>query len=187
MRGLRTFVAASVIVSATMVLAGCAPLTWFTPASPTIDVRAAGHCPTDKGPAADVVDHSDASPTLLPANRAPSSALVCVYGSRPHVRTVAGHDKLAYEVRLGRVQARGLAESANNIDLAAPPAGTVSCPMDTGAVTLIAFAYPDTPDIDLWWKSDGCQIIDNGRLAAWQLANPSFGAFQKAFNDLTAE
>ncbi|MEO7016682.1 MAG: hypothetical protein ABI130_09635 [Leifsonia sp.] len=77
--------------------------------------------------------------------------------------------------------------SETDITLAAPPVGTVNCPMDTGAITLIAFAYPDTPDIDLWWKSDGCQIIDNGRLAAWRLANSSFGAFQQEFSDLTAE
>jgi hypothetical protein len=32
--------------------------------------------------------------------------------------------------------------SANKISIAAPPAGAVNCPMDTRAVTIIAFAYP---------------------------------------------
>lgn len=185
-RGLRTCIAALVVVSAVVLLAGCVPGTWFHPANPTIDVRASGHCPANKGAAADVVANSDGSSTLLPDKSAPGAALVCFYGSRPRAtRTVAGHDKLAYAIRLDREEARALAASANKVDLAAPPAGAVNCPMDTGAVIIIAFAYPDAPDVDLWWKSDGCQTIDNGRLGASQLANSSFGAFQQVFKGLT--
>jgi hypothetical protein len=58
--------------------------------------------------------------------------------------------------------------------------------MDTGAVTVIAFAYPASTDVELWWKSDGCQLIDKGRIGASQLASPSFAAFQQVFTSITA-
>jgi hypothetical protein len=140
----------------------------------------------DESVTVDVKAQADEINTLLPTTSAPSSALICFYGSQPDSAVAATGRKLAGEIRLDQVDASRLAVSANKISIAAPPAGAVNCPMDTGAVTIIAFAYPASTDVDLWWKSDGCQLIDNGRIGASQLASPSFAAFQQVFKSITA-
>jgi hypothetical protein len=175
-----------VAVSMTMLVTGCTSGTWFHPGKPTMILRSSGHCPTSRTPAVDVKAQADATKTLLPITSAPRSALICVYGSRPGAAAAATSNKLAGEIQLNQHDASSLAISANKLSLAAPPAGVVNCPMDTGAVTIIAFAYPHSPDVDLWWKADGCQHIDNGRIGASQLGSPSFGAFQQMFATLTA-
>jgi hypothetical protein len=173
-------------VSMAILVTGCTSGVWFHPGKPTVEVRASGHCPTSRGSGVDVKAQADEVNTLLPTTSAPSSALICFYGSQPDSAVAATGRKLAGEIRLDQVDASRLAVSVNKISIAAPPAGAVNCPMDTGGVTIIAFAYPASIDVDLWWKSDGCQLIDNGRIGASQLASPSFAAFQQVFKSITA-
>ncbi|MCL2783489.1 MAG: hypothetical protein FWD80_05900, partial [Propionibacteriaceae bacterium] len=37
-----------------------------------------------------------------------------------------------------------------------------SCPMDDGAFTVVAFAFGDRLDFDLWVKTNGCATVANG-------------------------
>jgi len=43
-----------------------------------------------------------------------------------------------------------------------------------GTWSVLAFAYPERQDVDLWYADSGCPILDNGQIAAWELGNPPF-------------
>ena len=46
----------------------------------------------------------------------------------------------------------------------------------------MAFRFAHVDDVDLWWNDSGCQTLDNGRLGAFEGANPSFyTTFQNAY------
>jgi len=62
--------------------------------------------------------------------------------------------------------------------------GTFHCPASVGTVALIGFSYASRPDVALWYSASGCQTLDNGRLGSFQGANPSFGEFEEAMNQL---
>lgn len=146
-------------------LTGCAaiPGAWFRPSKPMISIAASASCPAALGPARDVVDHSGESTTLLPESGAPSAVLVCSYTNRD----------LTAQTRLGSDAARQLASAVNKIDLTKPK-GNFSCPAEFDSVTILAFRFGRTDDIDVWWSESGCQTLDNGRLGAFEGANPSF-------------
>jgi hypothetical protein len=38
--------------------------------------------------------------------------------------------------------------------------------MDDGSVTVLVFAYPRKPDVDLWFARTGCQQLSNGSILA---------------------
>jgi hypothetical protein len=87
--------------------------------------------------------------------------------------------------RLGDAQAQQLADVIRQIDLAAP-SGTFFCPADFGAVAIIGFSYPDGVDTGLWYRTSGCQTLDNGRIGAFQGGNPSFyNAFESVIDRLS--
>jgi hypothetical protein len=79
------FVAAFVAVadSIAIFVTGSTSGMWFHPGKPTVDVRANGHCSTSRGAGVDVKAQADETNTLLPTTSAPSSALICFYGSQP--------------------------------------------------------------------------------------------------------
>lgn len=77
-----------------------------------------------------------------------------------------------------------LATAASQIDVGVS-SGSVGCPSDTGNVTVIDFDYIDSPPVDLWWHSTGCQTIGNGVTEAEQMANDSFARFQTVFAAMT--
>lgn len=162
-------------------LTGCSPMASFHPTGPTIAVSAHGVCPTGLGRAGDIADRSHGSRTLLPQGRKPDAALICSYGS-PVLGTAPRSDpgSLVEHLRIPEDGARRLASAINGIRLSADPSGSDECPAATGAVTIIALSYPDDPRVDLWWAASGCERLDNGRIAAVQGGNSSFGDFQAA-------
>ncbi|GAA4163282.1 hypothetical protein GCM10022286_23520 [Gryllotalpicola daejeonensis] len=156
-----------------LALSGCAgtPGTWFTPSRPTISVTATASCPAVLGSARDVPDRSGGSGKLLPDSRQPTAALVCSYKNRD----------LASQTQLGAEGSRELASVINKIDLAKPK-GNFNCPALFDEVTIMAFQFGHADDVDLWWNASGCQTLDNGRLGAFEGANPSFyEAFQNTY------
>ena len=71
---------------------------------------------------------------------------------------------------MGEVAVR---EAINKIDLSAPK-GTFNCPAAFDSATIMAFRFGSSDDVDLWYSDSGCQTLDNGRLGAFEGANPSF-------------
>ena len=74
---------------------------------------------------------------------------------------------------LDKAEAGELAEAIRMLDLTAP-SGAVACGMDLGMVAIIVLEYPNVGDVGLWYHADGCQSLDNGRIGAWEVGNPSF-------------
>jgi hypothetical protein len=104
----------------------------------------------------------------------PIEGLICRYGPQLHLgQNGAGTGSLASSLHLRKEQAVALADAIRQIDLTSPP-GSASCPADDGEVTLIGLAYADRADVGLWYKSSGCQTLDNGRIGAAEIGNPSF-------------
>jgi hypothetical protein len=157
--------------------------TWFKPSSLKLSVSVAAGCPGSDVGYADVVN-TFPGPLLVPAD--PSAGLVCRYG--PGVSLGAngsGRELLVSSTRLDNAQAQQLASVIRRIDLAAP-SGTFSCPLDVGAAATVGFSYPDRVDVGLWYRTSGCQTLDNGRIGAFEGANPSFyDAFETVINRLS--
>lgn len=109
--------------------------------------------------------------SLLPAG-SPTAALVCRYngsdgpsGSLP----ASQWQKLAHQARLTATGAEELARvvAAAPISRTIVPGGgafgpAALCPMDDGAVAVVAFSYPGRPDVDLWAQLSGCAVVGNG-------------------------
>ncbi len=72
-----------------------------------------------------------------------------------------------------RTDAGRLANAIRQINLA-KPSGRFNCAGDVGEATMIGLSYPRRSDVGLWYQSSGCQTLDNGRIGAFQGANPSF-------------
>ncbi|MCL2465133.1 MAG: hypothetical protein FWF28_08720 [Micrococcales bacterium] len=53
------------------------------------------------------------------------------------------------------------------------PGETYNCPMDDGAVTVVAFSYAARPDVALWVKTNGCQTVSNGSIFVGGLDPPA--------------
>jgi hypothetical protein len=70
------------------------------------------------------------------------------------------------------------------VSLRSPPLGAVNCPNDTASFAIIALAFNGSRDEDLWWKTSGCQTLDNGTVGATETANDSFSYFQITASDL---
>jgi hypothetical protein len=109
--------------------------------------------------------------SLLPAGK-PTAALVCRYngsngpsGSLP----ASKWQKLAHQARLSATGAADLGRVVATAPLSrtiVPGGGAFApvdhCPMDDGAVALLAFSYPGRPDVDLWAQLTGCAVVGNG-------------------------
>ncbi len=129
-------------------------------------VSVSSGCPRSVLDYEDVVSTVD-SPLLVPAN--PTAAIVCWYSPI----NVSNPRRLARQVRLDGDAANRLAETIGHISLEAP-AGAGACPMDVGLVVILGFSYPSGTDVGLWYAASGCQTLDNGRIRAYELGNPSF-------------
>lgn len=139
---------------------------------PTVRVTTAGGCPTSLGSATDVRNRGPwQAKMLMPPS--PSRGLICRYsaylGAAQRSSTAARYRR----VRLGRAAARHLARVIAGIDTR-PPKGKFSCPAGFDSATIIAFSYGNRPDADLWYSDTACQTLDNGRIGAFEGANPSF-------------
>lgn len=103
---------------------------------------------------------------LVPAAQ-PTRVLVCRYAGMNGKAPFSLIDSASAGVR----RARALAEAARRISLAHLDGGQKSCPMDTGAATVIDFSYAARPDVDLWYASTGCPQIRNGHTASGDAPN----------------
>jgi len=160
---------------------GITPGTWFTPQSPKLRVSVARGCaPSDAG-VADVVNTVAGATLVLPR---PTEGLICQYGSRAG-SGLPGSTLLVGHRALDGSEAENLAAVITRLDLRRP-SGVFHCPADVGLVTIIGFSYSGRPDVGLWYKASGCQTLDNGRLGAFQGANPSFSDFQSAISAFEA-
>jgi hypothetical protein len=163
-------------------------------AGPKLTVTVRGGCPATVGTATDVARSAlPGSQELLPTDGEPASALICEYaepaGALPGASTAsAPGPRLTHRIALTQAQTRQLAAAISKISLV-PPTGTFNCPArGVGDDTVIAFAYPAAQTVDLWYKTSGCRTLDNGDVAAFQGANPSFySGFQTAFRSMAPD
>jgi hypothetical protein len=145
--------------------------TWFQPGSPKLQVNVAGGCPRSLGNFQDVVN-TFPGPPLVPTR--PGDALICRYGPIYGVGpTPATQRLLVTSTRLHEAQAQQLATAIRSISLTATVGG-FSCPADLGEIAVIELAYSGRPGVGLWYRTTGCQTLDNGRIGAYEGGNPSF-------------
>jgi hypothetical protein len=135
-------------------------------------VTLAAGCPASLQGAVDVTNVGpDLDTALLPV-AVPTSGLICVYDSGGGPATVES-PRLSDHLQLDATTAAELATAARQAPTAHLDDVETSCPMDDGAVTVLAFSYPDRPDVDLWWLTTGCQTLRNGHLVV-----APYGPFQ---------
>ena len=145
--------------------------TWFQPSSPKLEVNVAKGCPSSLAGFQDVVN-TFPGPPLVPAG--PSAGLICRYGPIYGVGpTPASQRLLATSKQLNEGQAEELAAVIRSLTLTVS-VGAFHCPADFGEVAVIGFAYPGKTDVGLWYRTTGCQTLDNGRIGAFDGGNPSF-------------
>lgn len=154
-------------------LAGCAgDGNWFKPQTPQLRVTAAAGCPASVGQARDVANTPTTGRTLV-LEGAPDQALICLYGQdAPSAPVSPG---LGKQVRLTAAEASALQKAVSGISLKAPPGGPVGCPAELpGALAILDFHFQNGQDYDLWYKTTGCQTLDNGVRGTTEIANPTF-------------
>jgi hypothetical protein len=159
-----------------LTMSGCGSVTLLSAVSSPVRLLASQTCPSALG-AKNGVANPYAGDELVAPN--PTFGLICRYtppyplGPQPNTNPAS----LYADARLTASQAEHLVRVIDSISTA-HTTGSSSCPGDDGSTSVIAFAYTDAPDIDLWFKDSGCQTLDNGRLRAFETANPNFyGAF----------
>lgn len=113
---------------------------------------------------------------MVPPN--PTAGLICRYAPPSSFeQTSEVRGSLYAQLRLTRAQAVQLAGVIDAMSTAVPP--NAHCPAEILSASIIAFAYANAPDVDLWFKDSGCQTLDNGRMSASAIANPAFdGPFE---------
>lgn len=99
---------------------------------------------------------------LLP-NQPPSAAQVCRYaGGRFDPHPFGPSDGVA----LDATRARSLASVTQSIRLGHADGPRFGCGGGDNGSALIAFAYPDRDDVDLWLTLSGCPRVGNGFISA---------------------
>ncbi len=171
----RTFILACAVGSVLAVTAGaCGSVSLVGATSSPVRIAVARPCAAHLG-AADDVSNPDAGSALVPPN--PVAGLICRYGPPSSGQSIDAPRPLYSQVRLIRAQAVELAGVIDAMSTAVPP--NAHCPAERPSASIIAFAYANAPDVDLWFKDSGCQTIDNGRVKASEIANPPFdGPFE---------
>ena len=148
------------------------PLTTAVPASgsPNLNLTVSAGCPASVTTYGDVTN-TYPGPPLLPDH--PVAGLVCWYQTDYGLPS-SNTSKLASHTHLDRGQAQQLATAIRGLDLGRP-VGASSCP-SSNIVTfaLIGFSYPSRRDVSLKYSATGCQTLDNGRISAFEIGNPSF-------------
>lgn len=104
----------------------------------------------------------------------PTSGMICRYRpGLPEPGETGAPSSLYSSLMLPTDAAVHLATVIDAISTAAPQ-GVASCPAAYGSASIIAFAYPSRADVDLWFNDSGCETLDNGRIGANEVGNPSF-------------
>jgi hypothetical protein len=88
------------------------------------------------------------------------------------------------QVVLPAAQAAAIASAADSIK-SEPPSGPIDCPAGVFSMTALGFSYRGGTHAALSWEDSGCQEVDNGNLAAFQM-NSGFAAFQSAVDAVAA-
>lgn len=146
----------------------------ITPTPPLAEIGSGLTCPAHLGNAHDVGNtRTTPSDDLVPRER-PTAGVICAYAGLPR------RPLELRPVRLSADAAGTLAAALSRVRLGIVT-GPVSCPADWGSAALIVFAYRQGPDVTLWYSNSGCATVDNGRVQAGQLANPSFQHFADVF------
>jgi hypothetical protein len=184
----RTFTARRLAIFGllTAFLTSCASSPWvITPGYPQLHVLVSSNCPAALGGARDVVN-SYTGDQLVPSD--PASGMICRYrASLEQPGETGAPGSLYSSVELATRAAVHLAAVIDSISTAAPQ-GTVACPSDDGSASIIAFAYAARADVSLWFADSGCEMLDNGRIGAWEVGNPSFyNNFLTLINDLAPQ
>jgi hypothetical protein len=137
-----------------------------------IRVTVAGGCPASLDAAADVRnDPSGLTARLVPAGDQPDSALICRY---PGMATADGlPSPKNRRIVLRRAAADALARALAQVSLVQPK-GMFSCPADFESLAIIVLHYAAGSGVDIWYRTTGCQTLDNGYVLAFEGANPSF-------------
>ncbi len=139
-----------------------------------VELSVAGGCPQPH--LFDTVANPQGGSPVRLVPLGPSTVLICRYG--PKAATPGASD-LYRQFRGDTTEAGRIAVAADEIRSSAPPSGPISCPAAVESATLLAFAYPDGAQAALEWHDSGCEELDNGNLAAFQM-NDGFSAFQRA-------
>lgn len=172
---------------ASMALTGCASDAASSLPGPDgirITTPAGGGCPPTISGVRDVVAAGSGTSELLPRTFTETGATVCTYSST--LRHGAARGRLQQTTTLAQQRARLLAAAVRAVEVV-DATGGVSCPADYGTVTIIEFhSASRSRDIDLWWRTSGCQTLDDGVVRTTQAGNPSFGRFQSAFEQVTS-
>lgn len=102
----------------------------------------------------------------------PTTGLVCRYNFTADRRQGA---VLYRQARLTAAQADPLADQLNRILTGTETGRPHSCPEDPGpVVTILVFGYSQHSDVDIWYRQNGCQSLDNGHRGADFITNPPF-------------
>ncbi len=145
--------------------------TWFQPSSPKLEVNVARGCPSALAGLQDVVNTFPGPPLV---QGGPRAGLICWYGAIYRLGpTPASQRLLATSKRLDEGQAQELATVIRSLTLTVS-VGAFHCPADFGEVAVIGFEYQGKADVGLWYRTTGCQTLDNGRIGAFEGGNPSF-------------
>jgi hypothetical protein len=115
----------------------------------------------------------------------PESGLICRFGpAYTNSRMTVAGGTLYRRRWVDMNTARHLASVIDSISTAGPQ-GVTSCPSTDFSATIIAFAYRDAPDVDLWFSDSGCRTLDNGLIGAFENGNPRFyQTFESLINEL---
>jgi hypothetical protein len=144
--------------SADAVIVWLAPPVPSAPGPGSVRVTLVGGCPPTDKSFTGVTNSAGEGLTrrLLPAGQ-PSGGLRCRYdglNGRPW--------HLVAAQRLSAAVARQAASQMASLPLSHPEGEVASCPMDDGSAEVLALAYPDLPDVDLWVALNGCGGVSNG-------------------------
>lgn len=163
--------------------------TWLDPmpttddqSGPRLRVTVAAGCPgSDRNIVGVSNSGIDLSTGLLPS-KPPTEALICSYaGSLATVQARKANgpgspgspDALAGHHLISAATAQHLADLAARVTLAYDSGGLIqSCAGGDGNSAIIAFAYANRPDVDLWLDLASCPEVSNGRIRAWTAAMP---------------
>ena len=128
---------------------------------PRMRVAVATGCPaTDQG-FVGVTNPPPALATSLLPTGTPIGGLGCQYSGsngRPF--------ELERKTTLDPAAARAFAQQVRRLALGHLDGQVTHCPADLGDVTVVALAYPNGQDVDLWMATTGCEAVSNGYIRA---------------------
>jgi hypothetical protein len=105
--------------------------------------------------------------SLLPSGQ-PSSGLVCEYNGLNGPPFSSGPPfALKSKAFLDTASAEALSAKVRQLPLGHLDGEVMNCPMDDEEVTVVALAYPDGRNINLWMATTGCATVSNGSISAW--------------------